>query len=144
MRKENKGKKKKKYGDSHYSVFSWYLRTCNHSHKLVAIICMSPSLARAPCFVSSRSLLFRKMKCICAVTKRRRAAGVIARTGPLEATSAPICKPVKTREPAPKPTAPSRRQKLPYCCACRVKVLSFIGLVRFSHRKKKKKKGVFN
>lgn len=89
--------------------------TCNHSHKLVAIMCISPNLAKAPCLVSSISLLLRNMKCICAVTKRSLAAGVIALNGP-DATSAPICKPVKTSDPAPNPTVPRRRQKLPYCC----------------------------
>lgn len=44
------------------------------------------------------------------------AAGVIALNGP-EAISAPICNPVNTNEPAPNPTAPNLKQKLPYCCA---------------------------
>ena len=94
------------------SCYTW-----SHSHRFVAIMCISPNLASAPCFASSRSLLLRNMKCIWAVTSRSRALGVIALNGPPDAISAPICNPVKTNEPAPNPTAPSRRQKLPYCCA---------------------------
>lgn len=95
------------------NIFTWI-----HSHKLVAIICMSPNLARAPCRASSRSLLFKNMKCIWAVTRRSRALGVIALNGPADAISAPICNPVNTNEPAPKPMAPKRKQKLPYCWPC--------------------------
>lgn len=103
----------------HYStlVGSGLGVTCSHSHRFVAIMCIRPNFARAPCLASSRSLLFRNMKCIWAVTSRSLALGVIALNGPPDAISAPICNPVKTNEPAPNPTAPSRRQKLPYCCA---------------------------
>lgn len=90
-------------------------RTCSHSQRLVAIMCIRPNLARAACLAKLRLLLLRNIKCIWAVTSNSLAPGVIALNGP-EAISAPICNPVNTNEPAPNPTAPSLRQKLPYCC----------------------------
>lgn len=90
-------------------------RTCSHSQRLVAIMCIKPNLARAACLAKLRLLLLRNIKCIWAVTSSSLAPGVIALNGP-EAISAPICNPVNTNEPAPNPTAPSLRQKLPYCC----------------------------
>lgn len=67
--------------------------------------------------VRTKSLLFRKMKCIWVVTRRSRAAGTRACRVSPDDSSAPICRPVKTRLPAPKPTVPSLRQKLPCCCS---------------------------
>lgn len=89
--------------------------TCNHSQRFVAIMCIRPNLASAVCLAKLRLLLLRNIKCIWAVTSSSLAPGVIALNGP-EAISAPICNPVNTNEPAPNPTAPSLRQKLPYCC----------------------------
>ena len=96
-----------------------FLITFNHSQRFVAIMCIKPNLANAACLVSFKFLLFRNIKCIWAMTRRSLAAGVIALNGP-DAISAPICNPVNTNDPAPKPTVPSLKQKLPYCWAWRL------------------------